>query len=248
MGARRVGRGARTVSGRPYVERPPVGLVVEGDGEYASYPSIISSLLAGAGPRLVPRVNAGGIGAIFTDIGSLLDDLVSAHKPVSVIVTYDSVDSIDRIFDGDLFKDCVAAKLHLEGEINAWLSQRRNMTKFEPLPEYIAVVVQCQKFETWMALAGCCGAASGLGPFNATPIPSMNGDILIGDPVKWIAAQSDGKFNSKVPARVKELFSSCDPSAIVGISRSFSKLAKEIKAAMLRWTSCVDVEQSQAES
>jgi len=68
--------------------RPPIGFIVEGHGEYNCYPSLVSRIVDGDGFK-IPRVNAMGCGNIVRHLDRQLRPLVLADHPYRVIVTLD---------------------------------------------------------------------------------------------------------------------------------------------------------------
>ena len=126
-------------------ERPPIGFIIEGRGEYVSYPSLVCRILGKEVGRIPRNEVRYGCGEISANLDEHLLDLVRVAHPYVVIVTVDLVDFKDQ------FADCVALIDHIQSMANDWLERMRTHPKMSPLPQYIKVVLQIQKFEGWLA-------------------------------------------------------------------------------------------------
>ncbi len=91
------------------INRPPIGFIVEGTGEYNAYPSLVSRILAVNNLHL-PIVNSGGCGTIYRNLGRLLSNLILTYHPLNIIVTVDLIDAIKQ----KMHKNCEELRLALE--------------------------------------------------------------------------------------------------------------------------------------
>jgi hypothetical protein len=67
--------------------RPPVGFVVEGFGEYYAYPTLVAKIVGLGATTNIPRVNARGYGNVVKNLEGHLEDLVRRSHPLRVVVT-----------------------------------------------------------------------------------------------------------------------------------------------------------------
>lgn len=207
-------------------QRPFLGLIVEGDGEYSTFPSIINRLISTRG-TFIPIQNARGIGNIIRNIEGFLDDIVIARKPKSVIVTFDLRDALKNI----KYDTCQSIKKDFLKRCKQWLSNRKNNQKFQPLPDNIEVVIQIQTFETWL-IADTQGLSNHECFCNKiAEIKWTNVDNEVINPMKWIEQKQKKSFNSKNPNAIKRAFGYCCLNNISKCSRSFRKFKKEVTCA-----------------
>jgi len=80
--------------------QPPIGFIVEGDGEYYCYPSLVCRILRKRGFD-IPIVNAGGCGSLVKRLDDHLDSLVLSKHPYNIIVTLDLKDMLSEHFYSD---------------------------------------------------------------------------------------------------------------------------------------------------
>lgn len=216
-----------------YCKRCPLCILVEGAGEYACFPSLVA--------RITPQVpfsrvsRASGCGDVVVNLHSHLDDMTKLYHPMNVMITVDLSDVLKRYY-----KDCQEAISSLQNAACEWLSSRRNAPRFEPLPEYVVVVVVNRKLESWMVadVGGVAALVShGLGGHVA---PWTDVDTQCEDPCAWLATHAP-HFNSKSPEDVKALMSCISIEDARCRSRSFRKFAKEVELSGWRWKQCSSV-------
>jgi hypothetical protein len=216
--------------GVPVIARPPVGFVVEGQGEYACYPSLVAAITGTSGSTLNwPRVNAGGYGNILRNIDRYLEDLVKASHPCNVIVT---LDLREPIRDG-LYRDCRELRADLEARIRAWQQCAEQRSYLHPLPENIVVVVQIQSLETWVAADIC--SLQRLGYMRRYVQQPTNVDEAIPNPKKWLQAHLIVNRDLKHRDTAKEIMRCLEPEVMRANSRSFDKFLREVRRLHGLW-------------
>ena len=210
------------------VRRPPLGFIVEGHGEFNCYPSLVCRIVEGSGFK-VPRVNAGGYGNIVRHLGDQLRALVLVHHPYHVIVTLDLKD----VIAADLYDGCAELREDLEKQASEWLADSESQARLQPLPERILVVVQVQRFESWM-IADTVGLRSS-GYLTADEGQPLHVDEEVYDPLSWLHRRTAPGRNHKNPTCAKEVVSSLDPRTMRVNSRSFDKFHREVCSSYWRW-------------
>src|SRR5262245_24189055 len=120
------------------VNRPPLGCIVEGRGEYYCYPVFISRIVNSQNVR-VPIATADGNGSIIKNLDSLLRSIIVFH-PLSIIIT---IDLRDVVRDGQ-YKDCVELMRDLSEKLNNWIEENKDVEKYQPFPEFFKIVIQIQ--------------------------------------------------------------------------------------------------------
>ena len=212
--------------------RPSIGFVVEGAGEYHCYPSLVNRIAETDG-CFYPRVNAGGCGASLTNLEENLSDLVKSHHPHSIIVTLDLSD----IINGGHFETCTELLTSLQGRANDWLLGANEDSTLEPLPDSLKVVLQVQKFESWLIADlenlksnGVIAASAGDGVWN-------NVDEQVSEPYNWIRSNcTPGQsLNPKNRRHAKKILALVDVATMENCSRSFRKFAKEVRLSYETW-------------
>lgn len=215
--------------------RPSIGFIVEGHGEYHSYPSIVSRLVDVKGLYL-PRVNAEGNGNILRNLVEHIDDLVTSHHPLSVIVTLDLRDSLAQ----GRYSNCVEVLEYLTGVIAEWSSSRRGKDRFEPIPQRFAVVLQVQTFETWLAADPRGLAEGGLIVLRGDERDWGNIDNELGNPCAWIGERLVSGASSKSPKTCAMVVSKIDLDLVYNRSRSFRKFCAEVRLAYRSWFEAIE--------
>ena len=208
--------------------RPPIGFVVEGRGEYDCYPSIVSRILSAKGFKL-PRVNAGGYGNIVRHLGDQLNALVLADSPFHVIVTVD----LKEVLDEGLYNTCAQLCASLEKQAQDWLANARHDSRLHPLPDVITVVVQIQKFESWM-IADTAGLTSS--GYLATGTPQLdNVDQQVCNPATWIGQHVLPGKDLKNPKCARHVVASLDIDTMKAHSPSFDKFRRQVLYSYDDW-------------
>jgi hypothetical protein len=214
------------------IQLPPVGFVVEGDGEYQSYPSLAAKLLDGG--YHFPIANAGGYGNLIGRVGEQLTDLCRRYSPYTAIVTIDAVDSVK---DG-LFPNCAALREALDAEVAQWLASAADDGRITLVPQRVAVVVQVPKFEGWIA----CDCES------LVTADLMEPAVLAeprwcesdgGNPDRLLRTYFMPGVTVKSPAKAKQIVSALDLHRVRAASRSFDKFARELTACFSVWKQAV---------
>lgn len=208
--------------------RPPIGFIVEGMGEYNSYPSLFSRIVNND-HLYIPRINSGGYGGITSNLKEHLSDITLAYHPYTLFITLDLID----VIKANLFNDCSALFDHLILQKNDWLLNAKHDNRMAPLPEYIQIVIQIQKFETWMIsdVTGLIDAG-----FISPSVSSIKDvDNFITDPCSWLEDNSTQPLNTKNPAVAKTIISSIDPNVMKDNSLSFNKFYREVQKYYALW-------------
>lgn len=211
--------------------RPPIGFVVEGDGEYHSYPSLASRIVAA--PLNTPRVNARGCGNIVRKLEEHLNDLVITHHPCHAIVTLDLGDVLQQ----GVFSSCVDLRVELQNRAEAWLASAGSDPRMLPTPESVVVVLQVKTFETWLI-----ADLVGLDQCRHTRVVdrySGNVDDVIVNPTRWLRNQLLDGCSPKNPGHAREIISSLDPKRMRTASRSFRKFFDEVSRGYDDWLSAI---------
>jgi Domain of unknown function (DUF4276) len=215
--------------------RPPIGFVVEGAGEHAAYPTLASRSIGTATGLHLPRVNAAGYGGIVANLEEHLDDLVTAHHPFGVLVALDLRD----VLRGGRSRDCVTLRRDLVHRVQAWMTLRGRVPRFQPLPQTVAVVIQVQMFETWWLSDPEGLSRTGLFRIDTRECAWADVDNEVDNPAAWLQKRAIGSSNLKSPVLAKTVASRLDPSVMARQSRSFRKLKNEVTAAYAAWEAAV---------
>jgi hypothetical protein len=218
-----------------WYSRPVIGFIVEGDGEFKSYPSLVNRILD-IQNCYIKALNAKGAGSIVNNLEKHLDDLVIHFKPVNVIIT---IDLRDNINDGTC-QSCTHLVEILQNEIDNWYTKSRRDNRFDQLPNEIIPVIQIQTLESWF-LADLDSLAE-LPEFNidASSCNWQNVDDSISNPYIWLSQKVDGSFNLKSPTNVRTIFSRLNIEVMKSKSRSFSKFCREVEKLYKNWENLIE--------
>lgn len=200
----------------------PLGLIVEGHGEYESFPSLIYKILKRQ-PGEVPRVNAWGIGGIVKR-EKLHENInsIARLKPLKRLIV--CIDLEECLKEG-ICSDCQDLKNILDGHISSWLDGARSDQRIALIPQ-IVTVIQIKKFENWM-ISDVASLVS-LGMFGEV---EQDTDVDNLNPTNYIRLNAVQDFNSKNPKFVKSVISALDPDVMKVHSRSFNKFYREVVSA-----------------
>ncbi|MGB0388765.1 MAG: DUF4276 family protein [Ardenticatenaceae bacterium] len=219
---------------KPLVARPPIGFIVEGQGEYDCYPSLVQQIVGSKGFH-IPRVHTGGVGSLVRNIRRYLRILVLTHHPFHIIITVDLKDTIKQ----KLARSCEQLKTDLEKQIKNWLeNEAQQDARLQPLPERITVVIQIQTFETWL-LADVASLVKAGYIKKGTKQPHQVDEHatlawgIITKPAQWLRKRS--KQDIKNPKYAKAMASQLDPEVMRSNSHSFDKFFREVERSYLRW-------------
>jgi hypothetical protein len=215
--------------------RAPIGFIVEGQGEFNCYPSLVSKITKFKGK--IPRSNAGGCNGIYRNLRKYLTSLVLVDHPYSIIVTVDFKDAIKN----KVAQDCLELLEILDTQICKWLkNEALNDQRLKPLPTNITSVLQIQKFETWIL-----SDISGLEREGHIQIPDEDKDWLVQfsgnvdelqvDPASWLDKNKTSSRNIKSVRYARCVISCLNPEVMQSNSRSFRKFYKEVNAAYQSW-------------
>jgi hypothetical protein len=211
-----------------YFGRPPLGFIVEGKGEYYSYPSIVSRIVKACG-FCIPVSNAEGYGGILNHIDEHLTDMISSWKPVTIIVTMDLID----VIRAGIVEDCKELTKTLSDSIFRWVEQNKSSNKFVPFPDLFKIIVQIPKFEAWL-IADKANLKRG-GYIHEEGAPWLNVDDEVSNPVQWLEENCQKRINVKHPGTCKEMVTAIDVEIVRGYSRSFDKFYREVKFCYDFW-------------
>jgi hypothetical protein len=214
--------------------RPPVGFVVEGFGEFYSYPSIVSRLLGNRSLH-IPCVNAKGYGGVVKHLESHLEDLVRRSHPHRVIVTVDLRDVLKSRLG---FENCGHVVRSLTARARQWLAVYGPAQGLGPLPHEVIIVVQVPQFETWL-LSDPKRLEDMYSLPPDWPQEPVDLDQSIDNPAATLREVSGGRFNPKNPSVVKAFVGGIDTEAMRQWSASFAKYCREVRRCHAEWlTAC----------
>lgn len=212
--------------------RPPLGLVVEGEGEAVSLPGVACRIATGSWH--IPRVNARGCGGISGNLFEHLDDLVATFHPHRVLVCVDLREFLRK----GMFADCEALRLHLVGRIRAWTVARAQDPRMQPMPSLILPVIQVVQFETWWI-----GDLDSLRMNAAFEIEEdlawADVDQEVPSPASWLHDRRKRAIDLKSPGLALQLMSGADITVLRSVSPSFDKFAREVASATDAWLKLV---------
>jgi len=210
------------------INRPPVGFIVEGHGEYNCYPSLVGRIISSAGVN-IPRVNVGGYGGITRNLGEQLTLLVLAHYPFHIIITIDLKDVLkDKLYD-----NCEELRIDLEEQAKDWLGNSQHDSRLQPLPERITIVVQIQQFESW--IIADISSLNESGCLEAAELEFTNVDQDILNPAAWLRKHLRSDLDQKNPKCAKVIISCLDPNVMRIKSPSFDKFYREVLSSYDCW-------------
>jgi hypothetical protein len=195
----------------------PLGLIVEGEGEFNGLPEIIVRGVVPFTARF-PRINARGNGGLRAQLEDHLRDMWKTSRPRAVIVALDSEDAIRE----QQFRTCEELKVHVQARCDAWLT---TIVGAAGAPVWIRVVVQHPKFESWLA------AGLHIAP---APGSETNVDVDVTDHARWLDEAVDGGYN-KHQRTIYSIVTTLHPSRMAACSRSFRKFWAEVRRAHLEW-------------
>lgn len=207
--------------------RPPIGFIVEGHGEYNCYPSLFCKISDGSGFK-IPIVNAGGCGGILKHLGEQLSNLLMTDSPESVIITVDQKDALHQGFAED--HDDLIQKL--KQAIEKWQQSAATDPRLQPLPTRICCVIQVQKFESWL-IADVEGLkAAELIRSDITQMPNAE---AIPEPTAWLKDALKYEANLKSPHFAKKVVAALTPAVMKNHSQSFSVFYTECQTSYAEW-------------
>ncbi len=208
--------------------RPPIGFVVEGDDEYHSYPSLVVGITGEHGFK-IPRLNAGGCGAITRDLPAQLRDMTLAEHPYQILVTVDLID----VIRAGLYSNCAELLEDLSKQAADWLISAASDPRLQPLPLAVRIVIQIPKFESWLIADtdGFCGAVGQ--QLQNTIFADVDAEVP--DPVKWIRSVFGPDVRIKNPRTVRRIVTKLDTSVMKARSRSFDKFYREVVSLYGEW-------------
>ena len=207
--------------------RPPIGFIVEGHGEYNCYPSLFSKISNASGLK-IPIVNAGGCGTIIRHLDEQLNNLLITDSPESVIVTVDLKDALHQGLAES--HDDLLRLLSLA--IEKWQESASTDPRLQPLPIRICCVVQVRKFESWL-IADVEGLKNAeLVRADVTQMPNTE---AITEPTTWLKDALKCEANLKSPQFAKKLVTALNPTVMRAHSQSFSKFHSECDSMYKEW-------------
>jgi len=210
------------------IDRPPLGFVVEGHGEFHCYPSLFCRVVGLCGPILIPRVNAGSCGALVTRLKEQLTALNLVHKPLEVIITVDLADVLKQ----GIYLDCGSLCEALHQQTSEWLVEAASDRRLSPLPQRITTVIQIPKFESWLIADVNSLIKAGYLRHNTTQIENSDDTDR---PEQFLGENLTSKSRLKNPIFAKKLVSKLNPVVMRKHSRSFDKFFRETTRAYSAW-------------
>jgi len=215
-----------------YYSRPPVGFIVEGRGEFDSYPSLLSKVIDESSLNF-PRINARGNGGIIRHLHEHLSDIVKTHKPVSVMVTVDLIDLVDE----GIFTTCAELLEALVFNLNKWAEDNSSFPKYLPFPEKFSVVIQIPKFESWLIADKRSLCQRGYINIPDSEEQWTNVDDEVKNPHKWFHEVSQQGLDLKQPLVCREIAGCIDIDVVKTVSPSFDKFYREVRKLYDHWQS-----------
>lgn len=207
--------------------RPPIGFIVEGHGEYNCYPSLFCKISNTKGVR-IPIVNAGGCGTIIRHLGEQLNNLLMIDSPESVIITLDLKDALHQGFAKS--HDDLLSLLSLS--IQKWKEEASADPRLQPLPIRILCIIQVRKFESWL-IADVEGLKNAeLVRHEVTQMPDAEAII---EPTVWLKNSLKCEANLKSPQFAKKVVAAITPAVMKVHSQSFSKFHDECELIYKEW-------------
>lgn len=207
--------------------RPPIGFIVEGHGEYNCYPSLFCKISNSSGFK-IPIVNAGGCGGILKHLGEQLSNLLMTDSPESVIITVDLKDAIHQGFAVDH-----ADIIHkLRQAVEKWQESAATDERLQPLPSRICCVIQVRKFESWL-IADVEGLKSA--ELIRSDISQMPDAEAIPEPTAWLKDALKCEANLKSPHFARKVVAALTPAIMKNHSQSFSVFHEECQASYAAW-------------
>lgn len=207
--------------------RPPIGFIVEGHGEYNCYPSLFCKISNAVGIK-IPVVNAGGCGTIIKHLGEQLNNLLITDSPESVIVTVDLKDALHQGFaksHDDLFELLSLA-------IKKWQESASTDPRLQPLPIRICCIIQVRKFESWL-IADIEGLKNAeLVRHDVMQMPDAE---AITEPTVWLKDALRCEANLKSPQFAKKVVTALTPTVMRVHSQSFSRFHAECESMYKEW-------------
>lgn len=196
-------------------------LIVEGHCEYDSMPAITSKIPNA--PHYIPILNAGGIGNIVKNTGSLLLDVIKLHSPKKIIITLDYRDALKE----KIVESCVQLKMIVKNNCNDFLDKQKSGSL--TLPEIIEVIVIDKTFESWI-----CADYESLKQnelFNGNLITETftNVDIEIENPNAWLKSKLKDNIDIKSRRNRVNIYKKMNAEFAKEKSRSFRKFYKEVE-------------------
>lgn len=201
--------------------RPPLALLVEGDGEYAALQNLVLKHF-GKPYRPVPTSNARGIGNLIANFEQHLTDIVLTSRPRTIIVTLDKADVVTV-----QFSTCAELRSHLEQRAGTWLTAQQENVGLHPLPSRIVVVVQVPRFESWLTADPVALRDAQFTTGGFVPHVHRNVDEQIVDHREYLARSLRGGYRKR-PAEVARISKALRPAVMKDRSRSFRKFWGEV--------------------
>lgn len=197
-----------------------LGLIVEGDGEFHAFPSLISRVKQQQLGKL-PIVNANGYGNITcrTQLHRRLNSLLSLNCIDKIIIC---IDALDPIRDG-LVANCIDLKALIIGHVTDWLEHAQENTNIQFIPN-ISVVIQVQKLETWML----SDTDSLINQSLIKDCATITDADAIPNPVSKLKEIEINHIDTKNPSIAKRIFGCLNVEVMRNHSRSFNKFYREV--------------------
>ena len=213
------------------ITRPPIGFIVEGTGEYHSFPSLVNRILD-VSNMYVPISNARGYGKIILDLPREIRMIIRRAHPYSLYVCLDLID----ILKENIVSNCLELITLLTSQIDSFTNS--NDPQCHPLPNSYGVILQIPQFETWMIADITSLIDSGL--IDNIHAPIIDVDNTVDKPYKWLRCNLlDRHMNPKKPNIAKDILSVLEPNSMRSNSRSFEKFYREVTDAYSLWeTAC----------
>lgn len=212
------------------INRPPIGYIVEGDGEYNCYPSLFCRIVE-IKTAQIPIVNAGGCGTIIRRIDEQLNDLLVSSKPLSIIITVD----LEDVLQQKLANSLSDLTNRLQESINSWKVSANYNSRIKPLPTHIKTIIQIKKFESW--LISDIEGLKNEGLIVKNKVSNIDNADIYPKPSEWI--KTNLAIDVKKPKNAKKVISALRPDIMRIHSQSFNNFYEESKNAYNHWLNFV---------
>jgi len=136
------------------------------------------------------------------------------------------------VLHAGLFSSRAELCTDLGNQATEWLASSQCESRLQPLPEDIVIVLQVQKFESWMIAdveglkrSGCL----------RTDVPQEPNTDLVADPAALLRRHMSPSQDQKNPRCAKSIISCLDPGAMRLRSPSFDKFYRKVESSYASW-------------
>jgi len=214
-----------------------MGFIVEGNGEFNCYPSLIHRITDTYGYPLA-IINSGGCGGIYRNLKKYLTNIVITRKPIDIFITIDYLDLLEL----GIVTNCEELVSHLQSQINDWLnSDVKTDRRISHPPERILSIIQIQQFESWLLsdIASLINSGYIERIFDTnldTPEEfTYNVDEKIQKPASFLKQHKTTEKDIKNTKYARSLICCLNPQIMKDNSGSFNKFYREVLFSYSKW-------------